>query len=104
VLSAHPELVSHYREKAAAHEDHAVCSLLEGALAHEIAIKQIEAPSLLLAGEQDLLTPPFQMAEMAAKIPGARFQTVAGAHASLLEDATIFRDVVVPFIESSHVG
>ena len=38
----------------------------------------ITAPTLVVAGEQDLLTPPWIATEVAAAIPGARFEVIQG--------------------------
>jgi pimeloyl-ACP methyl ester carboxylesterase len=42
----------------------------------------ITAPTLVVVGEQDLLTPPRQSKAVADAIPGARFELVTGAGAS----------------------
>ena len=98
-LSQNPEALSFYRQKAAEHEDRAVRGLLLGALDHSIDLGPIACETLLLAGEEDLLTPPFAMRSMAGQIPGARFETVPGAHASLLEHPEIFADRILPFLQ-----
>jgi 3-oxoadipate enol-lactonase len=42
----------------------------------------IDAPTLVIVGEQDLLTPPWIAREVASAIPGARLEIIAGAGAS----------------------
>jgi 3-oxoadipate enol-lactonase len=42
----------------------------------------IEAPTLVVVGEQDLLTPPWVCQEVARKIRGARFEVITGSGAS----------------------
>jgi len=104
-LAEHTEAVAHYRAKAAAHSDAAVQGLLRGALGHAIDPAAIAAPTLLLAGSEDLLTPPFSMREMATRIRRATFREVRGAHASLLEFPDIFVETIVPFLrEVDHVA
>jgi 3-oxoadipate enol-lactonase len=44
----------------------------------------IKAPTLVVVGEQDLLTPPWVCREVASKIPGARFEMIKGDGASHL--------------------
>lgn len=104
ILKAHPEMVAFYRDKAAERQDHIAQALLEGALEHDVPIDQINAPCLMLAGEEDVFTPPFTMNAMAQAMPRGQFMTVPGAHASLLEHPTIFRDTIIPYIEEHHVG
>jgi pimeloyl-ACP methyl ester carboxylesterase len=42
----------------------------------------IQAPTLVVAGEQDLLTPPWQAKAVADAIPGARYELVTGPGSS----------------------
>jgi 3-oxoadipate enol-lactonase len=103
-LADNREAIAAYREKATSHSDRAVQGLLRGALSHQIDGAAIVAETLLLAGSEDLLTPPFCMRAMAEILRAARFQEVAGAHASLLEYPHIFAETIVPFLrEDSHV-
>lgn len=106
LLEHQPELVAFYRNKAAAQPDVAVRGLIEGALGHQIELARITCPVLFIAGEQDLLTPPFSMRAMAERLPHSRFATVRGGHASLLEYPQTMGDVLVPFfrkMDRSHL-
>ncbi len=98
LLAQHPELVDFYRGKAAEQPEQAVRGLLEGALTHAIDVAAITCPALLVAGEEDLLTPPRLMRSMTDRITEARFATVAGGHASLLEHPEHWGAVIVPFL------
>lgn len=53
-------------------------------LAHDTLdrLGRITAPTLVLVGEQDLLTPPWQARVVADAIPGARFELVTGPGSS----------------------
>ena len=101
-LAANPDAIEAYRLKASVHKDSAVQGLLRGALTHQIDTAAIRTETLLLAGSEDLLTPPFSMRAMARQIAGAKFQEVPGAHASLLEQPSIFSQVIVPFLNEAH--
>jgi len=64
----------------------------------------ITAPTLVIVGEQDLLTPPWIAREVADAIPGARLEIVAGAGASHvlpLERPDEFNALVEDFLTAS---
>jgi pimeloyl-ACP methyl ester carboxylesterase len=59
----------------------------------------IAAPTFVISGEQDQLTPAADGAEVAAMIPGARFEEIAGAgHGLMLEAAPAFNSAVLGFL------
>jgi 3-oxoadipate enol-lactonase len=61
----------------------------------------ISAPTLVIVGEQDLLTPPWVAREVANGIPGARFEIVTGAgssHVLPLERPDDFNELVMTFL------
>ena len=61
----------------------------------------IQAPTLVLCGEEDTVSPCAGMARMAASIPGARFDTIARAgHLSPLEHPAAFNALVREFLLS----
>ena len=61
----------------------------------------INAPTLVIVGEQDLLTPPSVAREVAAGIPGARFELITGdgsSHLLPLERPDDFNQLVIDFL------
>jgi 3-oxoadipate enol-lactonase len=61
----------------------------------------ITAPTLVLVGEQDLLTPPWVAREVADGIPGARFEIISGdgsSHVLPLERPGDFNQLVMSFL------
>jgi 3-oxoadipate enol-lactonase len=61
----------------------------------------ITAPTLVIVGEQDLLTPPWVAREVADGIPGARFELVTGdgsSHVMPLERPADFNQLVMSFL------
>ena len=61
----------------------------------------IKAPTLVIVGEQDLLTPPWVAREVADGIPGARFELVTGdgsSHVLPLERPDDFNQLVTNFL------
>jgi len=61
----------------------------------------ITAPTLVIVGEQDLLTPPWQAKKVADAIPGARFELVTGpgsSHGMHIERPEEFTKFVADFL------
>jgi pimeloyl-ACP methyl ester carboxylesterase len=67
---------------------------------------QITAPTLVVAGEQDLLTPPWHGTQVAEAIPGARLEMFTGpgsSHALGVERAEEFLPLVADFLAEHPV-
>ncbi|HEY0492185.1 MAG TPA: 3-oxoadipate enol-lactonase [Candidatus Dormibacteraeota bacterium] len=59
-------------------------------------LPKIKAPTLVLAGSADVVTPPAQAQQMADRIPGARSVVLAGApHIACVEQPEAFADQVL---------
>ena len=61
----------------------------------------IKAPTLVVVGEQDLLTPPWIAREVAEAIPGARFEVIRGdgsSHVVPIECPDEFNRLVLEFL------
>jgi len=61
----------------------------------------VNAPTMVVVGEQDLLTPPWIAREVADEIRGARFEVVTGAgssHVLMLERPDDFNTLVTDFL------
>ena len=66
----------------------------------------IAAPTLVIAGEQDLLTPPWQCQAVAERIPGARYELLTGpgsSHALMMERAEEFIALVLGFVQEHRL-
>ena len=63
-------------------------------------LARIECPALVIAGGDDAVTPPTEMATMAGRIPGAEFATLPGAgHLSNLEAPAAFNAALGAFLD-----
>jgi 3-oxoadipate enol-lactonase len=65
----------------------------------------ITAPTLVVVGEQDLLTPPWICREVASRIPGSRFAMITGdgsSHVVPIERADEFNHLVTGFLAASR--
>jgi pimeloyl-ACP methyl ester carboxylesterase len=59
----------------------------------------IDVPALVVAGAEDVLTPPDEQRALAAAIPGCRFELLAGAgHACAFERPAAFNHVLTEFL------
>jgi pimeloyl-ACP methyl ester carboxylesterase len=66
------------------------------------ALGDFDLPTLVLVGSDDALTPPSAAEAMAARIPGARLEVLAGAgHVSNLEAPEAFTGALRRFFEES---
>jgi pimeloyl-ACP methyl ester carboxylesterase len=62
---------------------------------------QIGCPTLVIVGEEDVLTPPADSRALQQGIPGARLQTIPGAgHLSNLEDPAAFSRALGEFLST----
>jgi len=65
-------------------------------------LSSISCPTLVVVGEQDVLTPPAVAREYAARIPGCQFATIPNAgHLSSLEQPEAFLAVMRSFLVAS---
>lgn len=65
----------------------------------------ITAPTLVVVGEQDLLTPPWIAREVAEAIPGARFEVIRGdgsSHVVPIECPDEFNRLVLDFLSAGR--
>ncbi len=75
----------------------AEASLLHDALER---LEQIRSPTLVVCGEEDILTPPKMNRQISRRIPLARFvQMAGGAHLVAAELASRFNGLVLRFLE-----
>lgn len=97
----HPEMCFLYQQISAlnTHVAPNLVSLLFG-LKHDVRpIVEHKIPTLLLVGEEDVLTPPEAMASVAAQILQAKFMKVPGAgHSVYFERADEFNRIVGDFL------
>lgn len=65
----------------------------------------VAAPTLVVGGEQDLLTPPWICEEVARRIPGARLEIITGdgsSHVVPIERPAEFNQLVTTFLLASE--
>lgn len=100
-LNANYEALLPWRERGSAIPVFAANNLIEGAMAHdaEARLHQITAPTLLLTGSEDLLTPPWYSEAMARQIPISKVECLAElGHCMFLESPTRFTEAAIRFM------
>ena len=69
------------------------------------AIGEIGCPTLLVAGAEDVISPPAEMRGMAAAIPGAKLLEIpAAGHMSPLEDPAAVNAAMAKFLSALVAG
>ena len=64
-------------------------------------LPQIKVPTLVLAGEEDILIPVRLSKELQQAIPNAQWKTVPGGHACLWEKPEPFNQAFLDFVRSA---
>jgi 3-oxoadipate enol-lactonase len=67
------------------------------------AINHIQTPTLVLAGANDVVTPPTDAKFMAVGIPGAQYAELNASHLSNIEDAAEFTETVLRFFSHQEI-
>ena len=98
VFSLNSELILSYRDKAGLTLDHVVKNLILGALETDIDISEINCPVLLVAGDEDLLTPISYHEAMLKKCKNGELVIVNSGHASLIEKPMIMDQTILPWL------
>ena len=62
-------------------------------------IRSISAPTLVLSGVSDVVTPPDDGRCLHTAIPGSIFREVPGAHLSNIEEAAAYNQILLPFLQ-----
>ena len=66
-------------------------------------LEKISVPVLVVAGEADRLAPPQMMEKMASRIPGARFELMAGTgHLAPIEQPDTFNGLIDEFLGNTQ--
>lgn len=97
-----PELVSRVRKMIEGQSAAGIAAAIEVLMSRPDStplLGTIGVPTLVVAGNEDVLTPPSEMRQMAAAIRGARYEEIEGAgHLSNLEHPHAFNRLVAEFL------
>jgi 3-oxoadipate enol-lactonase len=105
--ASHPDLMRDRREaflKTDPEVLQAACAQL-AALDLRPELSKVKAPVLVLVGEHDEATPPPMSHELAALLPDARLEILAGcAHVPQLQKPRVFLDAIAGFLGRTHAA
>lgn len=80
------------------------CAALRDADLRDLA-GNIDVPTLCLCGDEDGATPPELVRELAALIPGARYQEIDQAgHLPCIEQPVVLADAIVTYLKENDLG
>lgn len=99
-LENNEKLYNFYKNKANESDLKVIDSLISGAMQTDISLKDEKTPTLLLAGDEDLLTPIKTHKEILQNYHNGTFIEIKGGHASLLEYPENVKNVALPFMEN----
>ena len=94
-----------YREKGVNMPIEWAMNLVKGAMAHDIREKltHVQAPTLVIVGEEDVLTPAKLAAYIVERVPKAELLVMSGlGHAAALEDPVEFSQVTLEFFKRNE--
>lgn len=101
-LEHEPEQVARVREMILGTRPEGAAAALRGMAARRDQtdlLSEIKAPTLIIVGSEDAITPPKDSEAMHAKINGARLETIEGAgHVSNVERPTEFNRALAEFL------
>jgi 3-oxoadipate enol-lactonase len=102
-LEQNAELLERMRERTKMTDPEAARSLISGTLVYDLRARlpEIKVPTLVMVGEEDVLTPPWYSRELANAIPDTQMVVVPQAgHALTIERPTIVNALVLTFLRN----
>jgi 3-oxoadipate enol-lactonase len=97
-----PELVESLRRTMMGNDPHGIAAAARGMAERPdmtSALSEIACPTLVLAGQSDVISPPSEMRTMAEAIPGAKFVEISAAgHMAPLENPAEVNAAIASFL------
>jgi 3-oxoadipate enol-lactonase len=103
-LTNNPEIISTLRDRVEQADPEAGWALITGTLEYDIRdrLPNIPAPTLVMVGSEDVLTPPWYAQELASGIPNAELFIVPNAgHALTIERPAFFNALALTFLRNA---
>jgi 3-oxoadipate enol-lactonase len=106
-LEENYERILPFREKGVNLPTGPAANLIKGAMLHDIREKlpRVQAPTLVIVGEDDLLTPPKLSSYIAERVQQGQLRVMQRlGHAAALEDVNEFSGIVLDFFKRIEGG
>ena len=103
-LTARPDIRDHYQQMVAATPPQGYAACCEAIAEHDVRqdLSGIGAPTLAIAGADDIATPPACLEEIAAAVPGSKLLVVEhAAHLANAEQPDIITPALIAHLEQS---
>jgi 3-oxoadipate enol-lactonase len=97
-LRSQGHVLQSYRERASYFDHEMTKKLIDCALDGEIELGKIQCPTLVMVGEEDVLTPLSHHMAITRELKRGKLEIIRGGHASLLEYPETIEQVVLPFL------
>lgn len=65
-------------------------------------VKNIAAPTLIIGGKKDLVTPPFRLKKLHELMPGSKLIMLDGGHVTAVDSAEKFNKETLDFLRKNH--
>ncbi|NJK81657.1 MAG: alpha/beta fold hydrolase [Chloroflexaceae bacterium] len=105
ILQRSGDAIIELRERAAEANIEAQRALIHGTLNYDIRHRlcDISAPTRVIVGEEDVLTPPWYARELVAHIPNADLVVIPGAaHVPTIERPDVLNSRVLSFLQAQY--
>jgi 3-oxoadipate enol-lactonase len=102
-MEQNADLLARLRERTKMTDPEAARSLISGTLVYDLRARlpEIKVPTLVMVGEEDVLTPPWYARELAEHIPDTQFVVVPQAgHALTIEQPAIVNALALTFLRN----
>lgn len=106
-IAANPQVMAEYRTRVAKLNPDSVRGAVDACITHDMRGKlgEIQAPTLVVVGSEDRLTPAFHSEYLARSIPKARLAIIDGSgHIPHLERPREFLRIVTEFLARAREG
>ena len=99
-----PEVVQFYSQVREEQEPEAIATACKACMKFDVRdrLNRIKIPTLLIAGEYDVVSPPYRSKFILEKVPHAKYVKINGSgHMPFLEKPSEFNRIVLDFVNTS---